>query len=283
MSADADINYRRLRTTNPKILPKLTTAPVVSVVLPCHNDQAHARQVLRAFALQTFRLPFEVLIGDDGGNDTLLDAVRSEDWPFEVRYLWQPHRGFRLAEMLNHLIRGALAPTIYISDMGDLPTPGLLDYLYSRLRDRTMLCGRIGDITEDIPTEVTLPWLQEILKTAAVERRQKQFVPEEVRTRENPEVFKSVSLCVLPNLMFAKTDWEEIGGFDEEYDEYGLQDYEFAYRWLQAGLSMQWLPDALTLNVGKAERRPTSEKTAKMFAEMTRFAEVLGWTKGARQ
>ena len=54
----------------------MTAAPIVSVVIPCHNDGRFLREALDSLQAQTFR-DFETIVVDDGSTDPdSLQALR---------------------------------------------------------------------------------------------------------------------------------------------------------------------------------------------------------------
>ncbi len=55
----------------------------------------------------------------------------------------------------------------------------------------------------------------------------------------------------------------QLGGYEEQFGEigYGLEDYEFALRWLYAGGTISW--EVETYSVQEIDRRPVAERTEK--------------------
>jgi glycosyltransferase involved in cell wall biosynthesis len=252
---------------------------VVSVVLSAHNDAANIQLILQALTRQTFTMPFEVLIADDGGNDSALAHVRDGDWPFEVRYIWSQHRGFRLPHNYNLLIRAANANLIALSDCGCIPSPGWLEALYfSRTNEDTLVCGMTRDVDADLVYKYA-PFTEKLFEHSKIERREKSHIPGELIScpLDRDPIPREYSLGVSTNFFFSRETALSIGGFDEEYDEYGLQDYEFTYRWLKAGYNLKWEPKAMNFNIGPGEKRPIHQKVADLFSEMTGNKEVQRW------
>ena len=78
----------------------------ISLVISTYNSPDMLRLSLMSVAAQT-RMPFEVIIADDGSSDAtrhLIEAA-AEVFPCPLKHAWQEDRGFRLAESRNNALR----------------------------------------------------------------------------------------------------------------------------------------------------------------------------------
>src|ERR1700730_13679339 len=83
-------------------------ADLISVIVATYNREDALAQVLRSLAYQGER-DFEILVADDGSRTATARVVT--EWaarmPAQLRHIWHPDRGFRLAEIRNRAIRAS--------------------------------------------------------------------------------------------------------------------------------------------------------------------------------
>ena len=89
--------------------------PRVSVVMPVYNVQAYVAEAISSVLAQTMP-DFELIIVDDGGNDSSMDICRSFDDP-RIRIIAQANRG--LAGARNTGIDAARADLVALLDSDD--------------------------------------------------------------------------------------------------------------------------------------------------------------------
>lgn len=272
-----DYDYRRKKTANKDIWPTVPE-PKISVVLTAHNDAFRLPALLSAFDAQVMKA-FEVILVDDGSNDAALDHAR-ERHPYDIRYIWKPNRGFHLPHAINLGVRAARAGLVALSDCGCVPGPMWLADLVKLICPGRLVCGGTPIVLEeavygvppetlraqaalaDVLTHITDPDQRVRRKVESGSYR----VPSSDRNTKN--AVATASLVVLTNLGFMVTDFNSVGGFDEAYDAYGLQDYEFGLRWLRWGGEVLFAPECRNYNIGKAERRPAHAKVAALFNQL---------------
>jgi glycosyltransferase involved in cell wall biosynthesis len=92
--------------------------PVLSVIISVYEQPSSLSALLGCLRGQTYPSPFEVLICDDGSSAETLQIVRSFS-DLDLRYIWQPDHGYRLARSRNNAIRCASGDTLIFLD-GDL-------------------------------------------------------------------------------------------------------------------------------------------------------------------
>lgn len=90
-------------------------APRMSVVMPVFNVEDYIAEAIRSVLGQSFK-DFELIVVDDGGNDSSMEIARSSDDP-RIRIISQANRG--LAGARNTGIAFARAPYIALLDSDD--------------------------------------------------------------------------------------------------------------------------------------------------------------------
>jgi len=94
----------------------------LSVILSSYNQPNALQLVLPGFGAQD-DLAFELIVADDGSDADIGEFVArfAQTAPFSVRFLTQPHRGFRKARILNRAILEAHGGQIVFCDGDCIP------------------------------------------------------------------------------------------------------------------------------------------------------------------
>lgn len=100
----------------------------MSVIVTSYNEPRLLDVTLTALSRQRAAPRFEVIVADDGSSDAPLATTRevASKHALDVRFVWQPDRGFRLARARNNAIRCAQGELLLFLD-GDMWIPS--DYL----------------------------------------------------------------------------------------------------------------------------------------------------------
>src|SRR5690349_4398794 len=131
---------------------------LISVIVTTYNRPDALEAVLAALAQQTDR-GFEVVVADDGScpaTGALVEDLRLRLGGLSLRHVWQPHRGFRAAEIRNRAILASqgeycifldgdcIAPSTFISSHRRLAEPSWFvtgnRVLLSRATTDAVLC-----------------------------------------------------------------------------------------------------------------------------------------------
>jgi len=132
----------------------LTRPRLVSVIIVVYDQATTLRWLLASLAAQDYRAPFEILICDDGSSDETMDVVQQadRDHRLDLRYLWQPDRGFRASRSRNNGIRAAQGDLLIGID-GDqvVDTDFLSRHVASHRRSRQLVVGPIKRLPLDPP------------------------------------------------------------------------------------------------------------------------------------
>jgi len=272
---NVDVDHKRLHKLQSPLLPKLPT-PEVSVVLTAHNDAQDLAYLLHAFNCQEWAPAFEVIVCDDGSNDDTLAVVRSQPWKFECRYYWKPHRGFHFCHALNSGLALAKGWLTIICDAGTMPFSTFIAEHVKRAQPGQLVSGmtiQVDDeaIYQHVPEALPPSAMALLVKehTARDDSKMANFIPEETYTVARLAVDPNiVGICCTTNLSGYTEEMREVG-FNEDFETYGLQDYEFGYRWLHAGKVIKWSPTACNMNIGKAACRLIHPDSVAVYSGVT--------------
>ena len=191
------------------------------------------------------REDLSVVVVLDGSTDGSREAVEGERWSVPVDVRWQPNRG--LAAARNVGLAAAAGGLVWFLDDDLVPGPGLVE------RHRHAHgAGPPGVVVGPcrIPPDVAAPaplvrWWDEFYRELAA-----------VGTIDRFDRFTTANASG-PAALFSA-----VGGFDESFVEYGLEDYELAVRLLAAGTPLRfdvdavaWHPDVPPMPVLLARQR----------------------------
>jgi GT2 family glycosyltransferase len=219
----------------------LPTDPQVSVIVSTYQRPGHLWRSLLSLSLQRgVRVPFEVVVTDDGSTDDTPQVVqrfaRTVDFP--VRFVTQEHRGFHAARCRNHGAKEAIASYLIFFD-GDCIFPP--DHLQRHLRARRPGMARTGDSyrldrvaserVDDaaIRTGAFVRWVSRAERWRMRRRWVRELFYSTIRHDLKPKVMAG-------NLAVWRSDFERINGFDEEFVGWGCEDDDLGHRLRQAGV-----------------------------------------------
>lgn len=219
--------------------------PAISVIVTTYNWPLALDLVLDGLARQTFR-DFEVLIADDGsGPDTAdLIAARAADFPVALRHVWQEDEGFRAARARNRAAAAARGDYLVFLDGDGLVLPTFLANHRKWARPGWFTVGRRCYMrrwaSAAILKQGLAPhrWPRAALVPLALfggSNRPLQLISwplSETRRKNRPTEWNKAQTC---NLGLWRADLQAIGGFEEDFVGYGLEDTDFVIRLIRSG------------------------------------------------
>ena len=230
----------------------MTPGPKISVVIPTYNRSAWLRRTLESLAAQDLpRGEFEVVVVDDGSSDDSCDVARSFQDRLRLTYLFQEDLGYRVATARNAGAAAASAPVVAFLDSGTLAGPGWLRaHLAAHERPGAVLGYCYG--------------YQPYVPVPDLERRLATDTPAElVRAYATNPAFQDMRHArlaardfdlgsfALPwrffwsmNFSVTARDLAAVGGFDESFRNWGVEDLELGYRMHAAGVPLRFDLDA---------------------------------------
>ncbi len=238
----------------------------VSVVVPYYEAPDALDLTLAALERQTYpRDLFEVIVVDDGSSVPLEPPVSS---PLDVRVIHQEDLGFGLARARNNGARAARHPILVFLDCDMLPEAGWLaaharwhhmagDLLTLGFRAHVDV-GGIDAATVRNRTGA----LADLFRGRRVDR------PEWIEfhmsrtdelTMESDDLFRVVTGG---NLGVGRRFFDHIGGFDESFNRWGMEDTEFGYRAFTHGGPLVPVRDALCWHQGEGADPSAAERAS---------------------
>lgn len=220
------------------------TPPLVSIVVVHFRQPRQLERTLAALARQTHPADrLELLVVDDGSPDP--PAV-----PAGVRLLRQEDRGFRAGAARNRGAREARGDVLCFLDADTTPEPDYVRRLtrLPAIAPEAVTVGRrahadLAGVDPSAPIEDVAParalpapeWLARGYAASGDLR--------DADDRSYRFVISSVMAC-------SRWFFDEVGGFDERFAEYGGEDWEWAHRAWLAGALLAHVPAALAWHDG---------------------------------
>jgi glycosyltransferase involved in cell wall biosynthesis len=191
--------------------------PKVSVVIPCYNHGQYLHDAVESLLVQTYN-DFEIIIVNDGSDDSLTNQVVNALGKGEIRVINTPHQGLPTAR--NTGIKAARGEFILPLDADDEIAPAYIEKAVEAIS---------GD-----------PRIGIVYCEAAL-------FGEQTSRWKLPEYSFSMMLTqnvVFSSALFRKKMWRKVGGYDPRM-EYGLEDWDFWLKIIEMGLSVYRIPEVL--------------------------------------
>ncbi len=205
----------------------------MTVAIASHQRRDSLLRLLRALdrelaASEEVRRGLEVLVVLDGSTDGSQEAVEGGEWSVPVRVHWQPNRGLSAARNVG--LAAAEGGLVWFLDDDLIPSPGLVAR-HRRAHEAGPPSVVVGPCL--IPPEVGAPapllrWWDSFYAGLAERGLIDRF-----------DRFTTANASAPAEVLAA------VGGFDESFVSYGLEDYELGVRLLAAGTSIRFDPDAV--------------------------------------
>jgi glycosyltransferase involved in cell wall biosynthesis len=265
--------------------------PAVSVVIPTYNRRDELRQTLETLTEQEFPAEeFEVIVSDDGSSDDSAEVAASFDGPLRMKYIFQEDLGFRTGAARNAGARLATAPVLAFLDCGTLAGPGfvgghLAEHAQPGRRAVIGYCYGYNAFREEkwVPRSLGTVSLTEVVRLNADEPLF-QDIRHLIFERVGSDLMKLAvpwSNFYTMNCSVRTADFWAVGGFDEIFRSWGVEDAELGYRLYRDGVAITLSRDAWTLELpGDRPVKPhlySLMRNARIFLSKFRepFVELL--------
>ena len=243
--------------------PEAYTRPV-SIIIPVYNRLEKLGKTIAALTHSTYPLELiEVVIADDGSADNPEQLVDRFSSFFPVKYVAQSDKGFRAARIRNKGVAIASHEDLIFLDCDMLPEPTLVEAFmkYLHVSDRLVLLGgrryvntdhfSIQDVIDDIQPVLDLP--SQCADTGRGPEKDEQ--PTEdwryaiYRESDNlkNEKYPFNAYCA-GNIGLSRSLFNQVGGFDESFVHWGMEDTEIGYRLYRNGAWFIPVSDAKALH-----------------------------------
>lgn len=174
--------------------------PVVSVIIPCYNQEKYIAETLDSVLAQTFR-DWECIVMDDGSSDGSAAVVRAYcDKDPRIKYFHQENGGVSKAR--NEAVARSCGEYILPLDGDDLIAPSYIEEALAHMRSNP--ATKLVYCLADTFGGVSCPWL---LKSFSYE----DFVWEN---------------CIFCTALFRRSDFDAAGGYNVNMVN-GLEDWDF--------------------------------------------------------
>ena len=263
----------------------------VSVIIPTYNRRDELRRTLETLTAQEFPAgEFEVIVADDGSSDDSAEVVASFDGPLRMKYVFQEDLGYRAGAARNAGARLAAAPVLAFLDSGTLAGPGFVGghlAAHSAPGRQAVLGYCFGyDAFREVkwvPDSFGAASLAEVVRLNA-----DQPLFRDIRHLEFERVGSDLMRLTVPwtffytmNCSVRATEFWAVGGFDEIFRAWGIEDTELGYRLYHNGVALTLARDAWTVELPQdraVKRRLYSlMRNARVFLDKSRepFVELL--------
>ena len=205
-----------------------------SVIIPTKDRWAYVVRMLRALAGQTCADAFEVVIVDDGSEQSPPDEIRGGDWPMSVRLL-QPGR-VGIGQAKNRAIAEARGRLLLLVNDDTYPaTDFVAQHLAAREDSGDRRYMHLG-LTQ------WRRWPDENLFDVLIAESGMIFFYHNLEPRGLYN-FRHAWNC---NLSVDSAAVREVGGFNERLGPFFFEDLELAYRLEQHGWRVRYWPEAVS-------------------------------------
>src|SRR5437870_3933552 len=205
----------------------------VSLIISAYRQARELARTLPRFIAQRYNDPIEYLICDDGSGLGTLACIRKWQGEANIRYLWQPDMGFRLARSRNNGLRCATGDIIVCVDADLLVGHDFVaKHVAAHQAFPSLVCGGRKRVfvreLDGLPIDSTLDNILEHPGLISCQRSDDWFQMKYART-PTPWI-----ACIGANFSFVRCQSPVF--FDEKFEGWGCEDQEFACRlWKRHG------------------------------------------------
>jgi glycosyltransferase involved in cell wall biosynthesis len=257
----------------------------VSVIIPTYDRRNELRQTLETLSAQEFPAKeFEVIVADDGSSDDTAEVAASFDGPLRIKYHFQENLGYRAGAARNAGARLAAAPVLAFLDSGTLAGPGFVGghlAAHSEQGRRAVLgyCFAYNAFREKkwVPESFGKVSLAELVRLNAGEPEFNDIRHRDLRrARFDPMKLASPwTQFFTMNCSVRAADFWAVGGFDEIFRSWGVEDIELGYRLYHDGVAITLSRDAWTVELprDRAVKPLIVSQTRNMCIFLDKFRE----------
>lgn len=284
-----------------------------SIVMPTYNKRHFLKLTLISFFNQTYPIEqYEVIVIDDGSTDDTNEFLSQLNPPFTLRKITQENKGRSAAR--NTGILAAEGEIIIFCDDDMIVEPTFIEeHLKCHVEPNYAVAGLRREIVSLLPesfeyeTAVSLepsdiPLIQlissddilhhfEKIRENATEysyiTKAEREICEQLHQNGLAEFMVPWFLFIAANVSVPKRALEEVGLFDEEFEGWGMEDWELGYRLHRHGIKFRYNENACNYHQQHLKRRRESLEESPQnylrFCKKHPYAEIYLLWKFAYQ
>ncbi len=234
-----------------------------SVVIPSYNSRDGLESLLRSLDRQRVDpdTSFEVVVVDDGSTDGTADLVHRLDLSLDLRYVFKPRTpSSGRAAARNTGIGAATGDVVIFVDADQVVPPRFVAEHAAYHRRSSALAvvgprGNVGTVACDLAMQDPPA---ETVHVGDVDSRESAFA---VLGHNLDSIAAGWHFFFTCNASAGRAHLLAIGGFDERFNGWGLEDTDLAYRLRKRGLKFAYNPAAVSFHL---QKQPWTQE---MYAE----------------
>jgi glycosyltransferase involved in cell wall biosynthesis len=277
--------------THPATGPR--NAPKATVVIPTFNRAALLAETLRGLARQDLdQAEYEVIVVDDGSTDHTAEVAASFTERLRLKYVFQEDQGFRVAAARNAGARLAAADLLVFIDTGAVVGPGYLRHHLAAHGDRSEPRAVVGYAYAYRPEDPPAG-LEAMAGRLLPERLLEVYAHDpsfwDIRhgafTRSGWDLRELAVPWILlwaTNCSVRTADYWAVGGFDEDFRQWGVEDMELGLRLHKHGVRFvvdhdAWVVEAPHERDDEGNARGNRNNIGQMLAKHREPVAEIGW------
>jgi glycosyltransferase involved in cell wall biosynthesis len=246
----------------------------MSVIVSTYMQADPLPHVLASLGRQDATFKFEVIISDDGSSVQTLNAVKSasKSMDIDIRYIWQPDKGFRLSRSRNNAVRCARGDVLVFLDGDTIGGHDLLSrHMLAHCGPHTLVCGSRSHLFSSDPTRI---WVNALLTPDMFDALRSEALQctfeNQTHMLESPAPWAAIIGCNF-SVPRASSIW-----FDEEFVGWGCEDQELAARLIYRHGFHAICPDNLdVIHLEDGDSRHFSQMRPRSGAEIAAYVRNL--------
>lgn len=241
-----------------------TKNPIISVIMPVYNQYKVTYECLKSMTYYKPEVPFEIIIADDGSTDETINIEKNIPGIKVVR----TPGGLGFLNNVQNAVPHARGKYIFLMNNDMMVTENWLDASYNLIKDDTTL-GLVGSL--NLAPDGEIQEFGVAIDTSGHVHFSK--VKEENIDLLTPVETDYCSGC---SILFLKSDWDRLGGFDEQFKPAYCEDSDFCLRVrFTLGKRVICNPKSRIYHY----RNLTYSDKASIYAEKNRIKFIKKWEK----
>jgi len=221
----------------------------VSVIVAIYKDIEALELILDSLYKQTYQGKYEVIVAEDGKDQTVKDFIDSLNYPHLI-HTTQEDEGWRKNKSLNNAIRHSSGDLLIFLDGDCIPYSQLIENYVKLKEDKTVLCGRRVELGPKISAKIRQKKLHINELENSYLRKLLPLYLDNTKHYEEGIVFNKFlydikyknknSHIIGCNFALNREDIYSINGFNEDYHSAAVgEDTDIEYRLSNMGCKMK--------------------------------------------